>query len=82
MIRRPRTRVTPAKAAGAKVMAEKRQAAFQLLIEGCDHSSHFEEVAGRLQRCPCWRRAKAAADAVGQAIALPPSREDLMEIEP
>ena len=65
----------------AKVMAAKRQAAFQLLIEDCDHSSHFEEVDGRLQRCACWKRAKAAADAVGQAIALPPSREDAAEPE-
>ena len=69
------------KAACAKVMAVKRKAAAAIHLEDCDHSSHWIEIDGRLQRCPCWTRAQAAMAAVGQAIALPPaSREDQMEI--
>lgn len=68
------------KAECAKVMAAKRKAVAAIHLESCDHSSHFVEVNGRQQRCPCWRRAQEAMAAVGQAIALPPSREDQMEI--
>lgn len=64
----------------ADVMAAKRKAAAAIHLDDCDHSSHFIEVNGRQRRCPCWDRAMQAMDAVGQAIALPPSREDQMEI--
>lgn len=63
----------------AEMMAAKRKAAAALHLEGCEHSSHFIEIDGRLQRCGCWTRAQRAMADVGQAIALPPSREDAME---
>ncbi len=68
------------KAACAKVMAVKRKAAAAIHLEGCEHSSHFIEGKNGMQRCPCWKRAQQAMADVGQAIALPPSREDAMEI--
>lgn len=34
----------------------------------------------REDRCDCWKAAMQAMDRVGQAVALPPSREDAMEI--
>lgn len=68
------------KAECAKVMADKRKAAAAKHLEDCDHSSHWIEIDGRLQRCPCWKRAQQAMADVGQAIALPPSREDSMEL--
>lgn len=64
----------------AEVMAAKRKEAAALHLEGCDHSSHFIEVDNRMERCPCWKRAQEAMAAVGQAIALPTSREDAMEL--
>lgn len=60
----------------AKVMAAKRKAAAALHLENCDHDSHFIEIDGKNQRCPCWDRAQQAMLDVGQAIALPPARED------
>lgn len=69
------------KAECAKVMAAKRKAAAQMHLESCDHSSHFiENERGLLERCPCWKRAQDAMASVGQTIALPPSREDQMEL--
>lgn len=70
------------KAECAKVMAAKRKVAASLHLEGCEHSSHFIEIDGRMQRCPCWTRAQQAMADVGQAIALPPSREDSSELAP
>lgn len=64
----------------AKVIAAKRKAVAAIHLDGCDHDSHFIEINGRLERCPCWVRAQDAMAAVGQAIALPPSREDAMEL--
>lgn len=65
----------------AKVMAAKRKAAAALHLNNCEHSSHFiEGLTGRMERCPCWKRAQRAMESVGQAIALPDSREDQMEI--
>lgn len=64
------------KAECAKVMAAKRKVAAALHLESCDHDSHFIEINGRNQRCPCWERAQQAMLDVGQAIALPASRED------
>jgi hypothetical protein len=65
----------------AKVMAEKRKAAAALFLDGCEHSSHFIEIDGKNERCDCWKRALAAAEAVGQQIALPlMSREDQQEL--
>jgi sugar phosphate isomerase/epimerase len=65
----------------AKVMAEKRKAAAALHLDGCIHSSHWIELDGVNQRCECWKRAIAAAEAVGQQIALPPMpREDQQEL--
>jgi hypothetical protein len=69
------------KAECAKVMAKKRKAAAAMHLENCDHSSHFIEINGRMERCPCWKRAQHAMASVGQAIALPPAREDT-EIQP
>lgn len=60
----------------ATLMAAKRKAAAALHLEGCDHSSHFIEIDGKNQRCPCWERAQLAMESVGQAIALPPARDD------
>lgn len=68
------------KAECAKVMAKKRKAAAALHLTDCDHASHFIEIDGRNKRCPCWERAQQAMAAVGQAIALPASREDQMEL--
>lgn len=68
------------KTLAADLMAEKRAAAAAIHLEGCDHDSHFIEVDGRNKRCPCWERAQLAMQAVGQAIALPASREDAMEL--
>ncbi len=68
------------KAACAKVMAAKRRAVAAVHLESCDHDSHFIEVDGRNDRCPCWKRAQQAMAAVGQPIALPPSREDASEM--
>lgn len=68
------------KAECAKVMALKRKAAAALHLDTCEHSSRFIDVSGRMERCPCWKRAQQAMADVGQAIALPPSREDQMEI--
>jgi len=66
----------------ASVMAAKRKAAAALHLESCEHSSHFIDVDGRMERCPCWKRAQQAMVEVGQAIALPPSREDAAELLP
>lgn len=69
------------KAECAKVMAAKRKAVAAIHLESCEHSSHFiENEQGRQERCPCWTRAQQAMAAVGQAIALPASREDQMEL--
>lgn len=65
----------------AKVMAEKRKAAAAVHLADCDHSSHFIEIDGWMRRCACWKRAQQAMAQVGQAIALPPSREDRSEME-
>lgn len=70
------------KAECAKVMAAKRKAAAAVHLEDCDHSSHFIEIDGKNERCPCWKRAQQAMACVGQAIALPPSREDSQELAP
>lgn len=64
----------------AEVMAAKRKSAAAMHLDGCEHSSHFIEIDGRMQRCPCWKRAQEAMANVGQAIALPPSREDAVEL--
>lgn len=64
------------KGACAKVMASKRKAAAALHLEGCDHSSHFIEIDGKNKRCPCWERAQLAMESIGQAIALPPARDE------
>lgn len=70
------------KAECAKVMASKRKAASALHLNNCEHSSHFiEGIGGRMERCPCWKRAQQAMLDVGQAIALPPAREDATELE-
>ena len=68
------------KAECAKVMAAKRKAVAAIHLEGCDHSSHWIESDAGLERCPCWKRAQDAMAAVGQAIVLPASREDAMEL--
>lgn len=64
----------------AEVMAAKRKAAAAVHLDDCGHSSHWIEIDGVQQRCPCWKRAQDAMAAVGQAISLPPSREDAMEL--
>lgn len=68
------------KAECAKVMAAKRKAAAAMHLESCDHDSHFIEIDGRNERCSCWKRAQQAMADVGQAIALPASREDASEL--
>ncbi len=68
------------KAECAKVVAAQRTAAAKVHLEDCEHSSHFIEIAGRVQRCPCWTRAQLAMAQVGQPIALEPSREDRQEL--
>lgn len=68
------------KAACAKVMAAKRKAAAALHLEHCDHASQWIDGPNGLERCPCWKRAQQAMADVGQAIALPSSREDAMEL--
>lgn len=66
----------------ATVMAAKRKAAATVHLEGCDHPSNWiENAKGQQERCPCWKRAQDAMAAVGQAIALPPSREDQKELD-
>lgn len=64
------------KAECAKVMSERRAAAAQLHLSECTHSSHWIEVDGAMQRCPCWTRAQQAMLEVGQALALPPAPSD------
>ena len=66
----------------AVVMATKRKAAAARHLEDCEHSSHFIEINGKNERCPCWKRAQQAMADVGQAITLPPSREDTSELAP
>lgn len=70
------------KAECAKVMAAKRKAAAALHLDGCDHSSQYiyNPETRRDERCPCWTRAQQAMAAVGQAIALPSSREEQKEL--
>ena len=68
------------KAECAKVMATKRKAAAALHLGNCEHSSHFIDGRNGLERCPCWKRAQRAMAEVGQAIALPPSREEALEL--
>jgi hypothetical protein len=60
----------------AKVMAEKRATAARLHLSECTHSSHWIEIDGKLQRCPCWTRAQQAMLDVGHQIALPPKEDD------
>jgi hypothetical protein len=69
------------KAECAKVMATKRKAAAALHLESCDHSSQWVDGPNGLERCPCWKRAQQAMADVGQAIALPPSREEALEVD-
>jgi len=69
----------------AKVLAEKRKAAMVLHLDGCEHSSHFEEFTDRngvtrTRRCGCWQRAITAADRVGLPLS-PAHREEPKEIE-
>lgn len=69
------------KGACAKVITDRRKAAAALHLEGCTHSSHWiDDGKGGHERCPCWKRAQDAMASVGQPIALPPSREDQVEI--
>lgn len=69
------------KTLAAELMAEKRKAAAAIHLESCTHSSQWtENEQGKQVRCPCWKRAQEAMERVGQAVALPPSREDQMEL--
>lgn len=68
------------KAECAKVMAAKRKAAAAVHLDDCEHSSHFIDGPKGLERCPCWKRAQQAMASVGQAIALPPSHHEPLEI--
>lgn len=63
------------KGACAVILEERRRAAFLMGLEGCDHSSQFEEFTDkygviRMRRCACYQRGQALMAAVG-ALALP-----------
>lgn len=72
----------------AELLTERRKAAFYGMLPPGDtcpdcHGSRWKtvEINGvpRESRCDCWTAALQAAERVGQAIALPASREDHME---
>lgn len=75
----PLPNASDVKGACAKVMSDRRKQAAALHLSSCDHNSHWVEVDGKLQRCPCWQMAQHAMASVGQAIALPASREEQVE---
>lgn len=62
------------KALAAEVVSKKRQAAAALHLADCPHgAAHWleDDHGNVIGRCPCWKAAQMAMDAVGQAIALP-----------
>lgn len=68
----------------AAVLASRRAAAAKRALAVCQHDGGWTPVVDaegveRLRRCPCWRAAQDAMAAVGQPIALPPSREEVVE---
>ena len=74
------------KAECAKVVAERRAEAWRTsLAEDCADCGGqrwrpvFVNGVERLQRCDCWTAAQKATNRIGQAITLPPSREDASE---
>lgn len=71
------------KGAAAEVMKDRRTAAAARHLADCPHSSQYiYNPDTRVdERCPCWKRAHDAMQAVGQPIALPQSREDVRELE-
>lgn len=69
------------KQACAAVIERKRQAAFRIGLDGCDHPAFMEEYqdergAWWTRRCACYRRGKQLMEAAGQAVALPPVEVD------
>lgn len=67
----------------ASELAARRKAAWQAtLAADCPdcHGSRWQAISvngvERLRRCACWVAAQQAMDRVGQALELPPSRED------
>ena len=64
------------KAACVAVINTKRQDAFRLGTEGCDHPSFMEsyqDAQGRewTRRCDCYQRGQQLMAAAGQPLALP-----------
>lgn len=55
------------------VQQAKRSAAARRHLQDCPHSGHWiQDARGNVAgRCPCWKAATAAMEAVGQAVALP-----------
>ena len=72
------------KGACAKVISARRRKAFELNLGQCPHPHQLEafiDGAGveRMRKCACWDVAKKAQEAIGQPLALAPSREDAAE---
>lgn len=72
------------KAACVTVIAKRLKAAKEFHLADCTHSSQwiYNPETHADERCPCYVRMMAAADAIGR-LSLPtpePSREDAMEI--
>ena len=56
----------------AKLRARARREAARSHLEGCDHASHYVDVGGgTVERCPCWKLAHAAMDAIGAPVQAP-----------
>lgn len=69
------------KAACAAVVAKKRKAVREHFLSACTHDSHWiDGPNGSVSRCPCWVGLQKALEQVEKPIALPPSREDAMEL--
>lgn len=77
------------KTIASELVAERRKTAFWNSLPPGDtcpdcRGSRWRSVVvnevERLERCPCWQAALKAADRVGQAIALPASREDAIDM--
>lgn len=73
------------KGACAKVLKQRQQAARDLHLSDCPHSSQWveDEKTGRLKRCPCYERMQAAIASIG-TLALPaaPSEPETPSFEP
>lgn len=69
------------KAECARVVEQKRKILRDHFLAGCTHSSQWIDGDHGMERCPCWQGLQTALEQVERPIELPPSREELSEVD-